>query len=109
MDSHWLDTNQAPTADAYGATPYDASEIDQHVDGARIWATILQIREEVEAKTDKAFARGRSCGREEAKEDQEELFDDYRQELQEAFDELKNGFTKAAMQRLQEVINEANQ
>ena len=104
MDSHWLDTNQAPTADAYGATPYEASEIDQHVDGARIWATILQIREEVEAKTDKAFVLGKSCGREETKEDQADVFDGYRGELIKAFDELKNGFTKTAMRKLEEAI-----
>lgn len=109
MGSRWLDPNLSPTVDAYGAKPYDVSEIDEHVDGPRIWATLLQAREEVETETDEAYERGKSKGHEEAKEEQpseETLFEDYRAKLQKAVDELKKGFTKAAMQKLQDVINE---
>lgn len=96
MTSRWLDPNLSPNVDAYGANPYDVNEIDEHVDGSRIWATLL-------------FERGKAKGHEEAKEERpsdELLFEDYRDKLQKALDELKKGSTKASMQKLQDVINE---
>lgn len=38
----------SPMPEAYGAQPLDAVEIDTHVDGPRIWATILAVRDELE-------------------------------------------------------------
>lgn len=38
----------SPSPGAYGASPFDAVEIDEHVDADRIWATILGVRDELE-------------------------------------------------------------
>lgn len=38
----------SPTPGAYGAQPFEPHEIDEHVDCDRIWATILEVREELD-------------------------------------------------------------
>lgn len=43
-----LHPNVSPTPGAYRARPFDAVEIDEHVDADRIWATILGVRDELE-------------------------------------------------------------
>lgn len=37
-----------PTPAGYTAEPFTPVEIDQHPDSARIWATVLAMRQEVE-------------------------------------------------------------
>lgn len=69
MGSRWLDPNLSPTVDAYSAKPYEIIEIDEHVDGPRIWATLLQAREEVEKQIDEAYERGMAEGYKEHKEE----------------------------------------
>lgn len=111
MASRWLDPTLSPHVDAYGpnARPYAITEVDEHVDSARIWATILEARQEVDAEVEEAFERGKAKGHEEAKEErpsEEVLFEYYRAKLQKALDELKKGFTKASLDKLQKVIDE---
>lgn len=43
-----LDPNVSPSPGAFTANPFTAVEIDEHVDGNRIWATVLEVREDLE-------------------------------------------------------------
>lgn len=47
----------SPSPGAYGARPFDAVEIDEHVDCDRIWATILGVRNELERYEEAAAER----------------------------------------------------
>lgn len=42
----------SPCAAAYAAQPFSASEIDDHQDAARIWATIVDVRPSEEMFTE---------------------------------------------------------
>lgn len=51
----------SPGLGAYRANPFDAVEIDEHIDGDRIWATILEIRNELERYENEADDRVQSA------------------------------------------------
>jgi len=36
----------SPPVEAYRARPYDVSQLDTHPDAARLWATVVALREE---------------------------------------------------------------
>ena len=58
-----LDDSISISADAYGAEPLTAAEIDAHPDRARIWATINMLRVYSGRVTEKAFDDGFADGR----------------------------------------------
>lgn len=43
---------------AYGAEPFSIHEIDAHPDKARIWATIRDLRDQVDVLTQEEYDRG---------------------------------------------------
>jgi len=45
----------SPPASAYIAEPLSVSEIDAHPDAARIWATVMEAREESQSLTLKGY------------------------------------------------------
>jgi len=47
----------SPSPGARTARPFDAVEVDEHVDCDRIWATILQARDDLERYEDAAKQR----------------------------------------------------
>lgn len=51
------DTPSAPS-EALAAEPLSVAEIDAHPDSARIWATILAMREEHETSVEEAYQDG---------------------------------------------------
>lgn len=53
-----LDDRQWPSPAAWSAEPLTAEEIDVHPDSARIWATILSLRTEIEPSERAAFEEG---------------------------------------------------
>lgn len=55
------DPNSPPPA-ALRSEPMTLAEIDAHPDSARIWATIIAMRAEVESLTDEAEERGHRRG-----------------------------------------------
>jgi hypothetical protein len=53
-----LDATPSAPAAAYGAAPLTVAEIDAHPDTARLWATIMAIREEHDALVEAAYDDG---------------------------------------------------
>ena len=58
-----LDDSISPPADAYGAEPLVAADIDAHPDRARLWATIIAMRAEHAQVVDRATEEGYQEGR----------------------------------------------
>lgn len=65
--THLLDDAVRPSAGSYGADPFEPHEIDEQVNGDRIWATIMGLRQEAE----NAVYRIKESN--DAKNDQDEL------------------------------------
>lgn len=54
MSTRWNDLE--PHVSSYRATPYTDLEVDNHSDCARIWATIVEVRDEIREQTDDEYA-----------------------------------------------------
>ena len=111
MPSRWLDENLTPPPGlrASALRPFEVAELDDHVDAGRIWATILEAREEVAGELDDAEKRGRAAAQAEIDEDapsEEVLFEDYRDKITAALNTLKKSYTKANLEALEKVIAE---
>lgn len=57
----WLDDRPDPPMAAHSAAPLTPQEIDAHPDANRIWATIIEIREEHETLIDEVKMRPAIC------------------------------------------------
>jgi hypothetical protein len=58
-----LSPRPAPPPEAYRAKPLSVAEIDAHPDGARIWATVLAMRDEHDKGREEAYDDGFVDGR----------------------------------------------
>jgi len=89
MSSRWLDNRLSPIHAAYTAKPFGYEDVDKHIDGPRIWATIIEVRTEAlleieVAKQDVAGKEGFIAGE----------FDDYKAGVRAAMAEFEE--TKSA-------------
>lgn len=52
----------SPHFSAYGARPFTVEELDAHPDKARIWATIVQMRDDFDSREYNAYLDGKADG-----------------------------------------------